>query len=89
MKNVIIQGSEIFSIADIHEKLMDELGFPEYYGMNLDALHDCLTDIFEETCISIVGSNEASEKFGADFDRFMQVLNDAAEENDNLYIIEL
>ena len=89
MKNVIIQGSEIFSIADIHEKLMDELGFPEYYGMNLDALHDCLGDIFEETSITISESDVLAHRLGTSFEKLMQVLCDTAEENDNLYVIEV
>ncbi|MBQ7670262.1 MAG: barstar family protein [Clostridia bacterium] len=30
---------------DIHKALKDGLKLPEYYGENLDALWDCLTDI--------------------------------------------
>lgn len=28
-----------------HDYLTDALGLPEYYGKNLDALYDCLTEI--------------------------------------------
>lgn len=28
-----------------HDYLADALGLPEYYGKNLDALYDCLTEI--------------------------------------------
>ncbi len=28
-----------------HEYLKEVFGFPEYYGKNLDALYDCLTDL--------------------------------------------
>lgn len=89
MKNVTINGSDILCLEDIHEKLADELGFPEYYGMNLDALHDCLGDVCEETGITIMDSDVLEERLGEDFERFMRVLNDTALENDYLYIIEV
>ena len=30
--------------AEIHEKIKDAFGFPNYYGANWDALWDCLED---------------------------------------------
>lgn len=89
MKNIIIRGSDIFSIADIHELIADELEFPDYYGMNLDALHDCLGDISEETSITLMESEILYDRLGISFEKLMRVLNDTAEENDNLYIIEV
>jgi len=35
----------------VHEYLARKLNFPASYGMNLDALYDCLTDISEPTAI--------------------------------------
>ena len=35
----------------IHRILKETLGFPDYYGENLDALYDCLTDIREDTAV--------------------------------------
>lgn len=89
MNNITISGSEIYSIADIHESLADALNFPEYYGVNLDALHDCLGDICEETSITITESDILYDRLGISFEKFMRVLNDTAEENDFLYIIEV
>ncbi len=89
MKNIIINGSEIIGIADIHELLAEALDFPEYYGMNLDALHDCLGDISEETSITITESEILTNRLGVSFEKLMRVLNDTALENDNLYIIEV
>lgn len=89
MKNVIIRGSDIICIADIHELIADELEFPDYYGMNLDALHDCLGDISEETSITLMESDILYNRLGVSFEKLIRVLNDTAEENDNLYIIEV
>jgi hypothetical protein len=35
--------------------LGDELGFPDWYGRNLDALADCLTDLTVPTALVAVG----------------------------------
>jgi ribonuclease inhibitor len=42
---VMIDVSELETVADIHELLRYKLGLPDYYGGNLDALHDVLTSM--------------------------------------------
>ncbi|GHU74766.1 hypothetical protein FACS1894188_04070 [Clostridia bacterium] len=44
MENIEIDFSNCKSVSDIHELLSDRLEFPEWYGKNLDALHDLLTE---------------------------------------------
>ena len=36
-----------------HDYLKKALNFPDYYGKNLDALYDCLTEIGVETKIKL------------------------------------
>lgn len=43
-----------------HEYLIKTLDLPDYYGRNLDALYDCLTDICEDTEIHLFNSNDVS-----------------------------
>ena len=45
MKQVILDGNILTDAAQVHDYLKEMLEFPEYYGKNLDALHDCLTDL--------------------------------------------
>ncbi len=33
--------------SDLHDEMASKLDFPAYYGRNLDALHDCLSDVAE------------------------------------------
>jgi len=49
MKEITINCAKIASMAEMHEILARELGFPQWYGRNLDALHDMLTAISGET----------------------------------------
>ena len=81
MKCVILDGSAITSMAEVHRSLAEQLSFPEWYGGNLDALHDCLTELQEDVELRVVHSAALSEKLGPAYTRFCRVLSDSAEEN--------
>lgn len=59
---------------DGHDYLKKALNFPDYYGKNLDALYDCLTDIGVDTEIVLKNKSYVSYDF---VDTFI----DASEEN--------
>ena len=42
---VILDGELMTDRPTVHDLLSEKLAFPEYYGRNLDALYDCLTDL--------------------------------------------
>ena len=58
-----------------HDYLMRALNLPDYYGKNLDALYDCLTEI--ECEIELVNADEVDEDI-------LETFLDAASENDFL-----
>lgn len=86
MKYAIIDGAEVDSIAGLHRLLAEQLDFPLWYGGNLDALYDCLTDLSEETTITLTNRKALEESLGDGYCRFCRVLEDAAEENPYLHI---
>lgn len=45
MEEIIIDCSQIRSPEDLHTLFREALGFPKWYGGNLDALYDCLTEL--------------------------------------------
>lgn len=45
---------------DGHDYLKKSLNFPDYYGKNLDALYDCLTDIGVDTVIVLKNKDYVS-----------------------------
>lgn len=53
MKEIIIDGSAIFTSPDLHEAFASALSFPAHYGRNLDALYDYLTEIREDTRLEL------------------------------------
>jgi RNAse (barnase) inhibitor barstar len=42
---VILQAGEWRQTRELHQDFAEALDFPDYYGMNLDALNDCLRDV--------------------------------------------
>ena len=83
MKKVLIHLTEDMDRAMIHEQFKEELQFPEYYGMNLDALYDCLTDIREDTVIGLYLPEERYDYFG----RLCHTLRDAERANPHLAVV--
>ena len=43
MDNITIDCSSVRSREDLHRIFAQTLSFPDWYGNNLDALHDCLS----------------------------------------------
>lgn len=46
MDTYTIDFSNATTRSDIHDILATALSLPEYYGRNLDALYDCLSEMF-------------------------------------------
>lgn len=62
IRNMItIDCTEIKNKEQLHELLAEALSFPSYYGHNLDALFDCLTDIRAKTTIRLLGWSELGD----------------------------
>lgn len=69
-----------------HAHIARRLSFPDYYGRNLDALHDLLTERREDTEIVIKGSKRLMEAMDGYGKRIIDVMLDAAEENRHLKV---
>ena len=86
MKMITIRGIDFQRPSEIHEFLEQELSFPEYYGRNLDALYDVLTDISEETEISIDMNDMEDNALREYLARLTRVCEDAAKANDSIKV---
>lgn len=49
MRRIVLDCTPVSQRSALHAALAKALQLPDYYGSNLDALHDCLTDIAAET----------------------------------------
>ena len=68
----------------LHRYLKETLGFPFYYGGNLDALFDELTSITETTNITLIYSTRPKGEMVQYTPRLLHVFGDASRENYNL-----
>ena len=64
----------------VYDYLKTELSFPAWFGRNLDALHDCLTDLSAPTRLILTGTSSPCGQ------RFLPVIRDAAKCNKYLSV---
>lgn len=68
------------SELEVHRKLAEEMHFPEYYGNNLDALYDILTDGLDANyCVRLTPCRDKNAPLYAFEQKLRKVLYDAAE----------
>ena len=78
----VLDGSSVGSREALLRTLAAGLRLPDWYGGNLDALHDCLTDITEPTELVIRGGAALETALGGYAATLWRVLADCAAENE-------
>ncbi|MCF0230246.1 MAG: barstar family protein [Parasporobacterium sp.] len=58
----ILDAGELNDSRNSHIYLKEIFGFPEYYGCNLDALYDCITEL-PDVHIHIIHTERGNEYF--------------------------
>lgn len=84
MKNVIIDCEKLMQKEQVHLYLAELFDFPDYYGKNLDALFDCLTELGE--CVITLKGKEILEQTNSYGSRILKVMEEATGANSNLRI---
>lgn len=83
MNNITLKLDKFSKKEELHSYLKKKMKFPDYYGENLDALFDCLTDISTDTAVDI--------KYDADNElqrAVLAVFSDPVSQNTHLAIIK-
>ena len=78
---IVLDAANMTEKEAAHAYLKKALALPDYYGSNLDALYDCLTEL-EDTEIQFVNLDAA----GGYFAKVLSVFQEAQEENSRLQI---
>ena len=61
MKKATINLTGCRSVRDLHKRVREGLGFPDYYGNNLDAFWDCLHLDCEASLVTVIGSERVAD----------------------------
>ena len=85
MKTIKLEFKNIETMRALHIYLQYKLDFPAYYGRNLDALYDLLTEMGEEVGIILLAEGVKGEN-AAYLPRLVRVMEDVAQENEKLHI---
>ena len=80
MKYVFLDGERIFRADDLHRAFETALDLPEWYGNNLDALHDCLTEPGREVCVVAVHTEELKDHLGRKWSAFLRLMRDLSDQ---------
>ena len=78
-----INCSDITSAKQLHQKLARFLNFPEWYGHNLDALFDCMTELPSPTRLHLSSWDPAASWASG----FETVLTDAQQSCPDLKVV--
>ena len=78
--DILIDLENVHTKDDLHDLLAETLHFPDYYGRNLDALFDLLTEPHEMWNMTFKNTASAKSALGEYFDFFRQTVLDAEEE---------
>jgi ribonuclease inhibitor len=85
MTAITLDGRRMKTRDGTHAYLARKLALPAYYGGNLDALHDCLSEM-SGIAITLRYSHAMRKRLGAYGDVLCEVLLSAAQENSGLEI---
>jgi len=83
---VVLDGKKVTDKMMLHHYLKEQCKFPEYYGNNLDALYDVLTDREEPLEIRVEHAEELKERLCGYGEAFIETLEDAASSCSNVKV---
>ena len=90
MNIIILDGSVMTSRERAYKHIARELRFPEYFGKNLDALYDLLTDLYvnEDTIVILMNCRKMKKSLGEYGDKLIDVFANASEEKGFIFIVK-
>lgn len=86
MKEITIDCALISDQAGFHSMLAETLNFPQWYGRNLDALHDLLTAMGDDTALYFAHWALAEQALGRYSLAARKAISHAANRNPHLTV---
>ena len=83
---IILEGKAMTDRPAAHSHLVERLELPTWYGRNLDALYDVLTEIGTDTELILEDPAAVAENLGKYGEALLSTMQEAAEANPHLII---
>ncbi|MBE7070514.1 MAG: hypothetical protein E7386_08440 [Ruminococcaceae bacterium] len=84
MTEFVIDLKDVYTPDELHERIAQIIPVPEYYGANLDALYDVLTEQSEGWIIIFSSASVPETTMGKYMRNLRRMCAAAAEENEGL-----
>ena len=84
--DLLLDSEILISRASVHDYFAEKLKIPGYYGRNLDALYDLLSEYSTQLSIYIVNREEILDALNGYGRALVCTLQDAAAKNPNLSV---
>ncbi|MBQ6622595.1 MAG: barstar family protein [Mogibacterium sp.] len=87
-KILIIREADFEDKEEALDRIAAELGFPEYFGRNLDALYDCLCDLEGPVNLAFESGDPADADTADWYTEIRCTVWDAACENEDIRVFD-
>ncbi|MBO4473578.1 MAG: barstar family protein [Clostridiales bacterium] len=80
MNIYLLDGKDMTSRDEAYRVIVDTMELPMWFGNNLDALFDCLSDLSKDIAVVFVNTAIAEENLGQYAKRILACFREAAQE---------
>lgn len=80
MEIIILDGTKMTSFDELHDYIKRIMRLPGYYGRNLDALADCLSELGTHVTVILNNADALKEGMGVYGGRLISVFEDISSE---------
>lgn len=87
MAEIVLDGLELQSLEEVHDRFAQALDLPEWYGRNLDALFDCLTELGKPVTVRLLHQEALEDRLGRRGLALARLLCRAAKENPQVTLL--
>ena len=84
----IIDGKAVQTREDVYNTAVRAMSPPEWFGRNLDALWDLLTDLCDPLTVVVIETDLLREHLGSFADTLLKLLAQAAERENITLIVD-
>ncbi len=80
MSIYLLDGKDMTSRETAYRVIERNMGFPDWFGHNLDALYDALSELPRDTAVVFVNTDAMKRKLGKYADKILACFRDSAGE---------